>query len=387
MKIKYWGVFIFSIVFFNSYGQDVQLTSKYSIVKSSWIVGVGINVVDDSGYVFDELFNLDEQWNWALYPSRISVGKYFANGVGLEVIGSHNTYKAGKTIDRAVITEDVSYWAADFRVSYDLNMILGETGWFDPYVGIGAGYTDANNEPRGTYNAVVGFRTWFSDRVGLDFNSSGKWAMGSTATNHLQHAACVVYRFGIEKGLSKKGEEKLALIQEQERLQDSILQAKIKEEEARALAEKLAKEKEKERLLALQKAKQDSVNNLRLNLEKRIKDLGNVYFNFDSANLSTEYKDTLNKLAVILKEYPSLVIEISSHTDSRGAAKYNQWLSEQRSDKTAEYLMDKEISEKQLSLKSFGEEKLVNACGNGVYCTESKHKQNRRSEFSVKEFN
>ncbi len=194
--------------------EELQLTSKDSIVQSSWMFGLGYNFVDDSGDMMDELFSFDDQWNAVAYPSRVSIGRYFKSGIGVEGIASYNKYKVGKLIDGVINPESTDYLGLDARLSYDLNKIIGETGWFDPYVGVGLGYTDANNQPRGTYNAIIGFRTYFSDRWGLDLSSSGKWAMDiSDASNHLQHSVGVVYRFGIEKGLSKKGAEKLAMIE------------------------------------------------------------------------------------------------------------------------------------------------------------------------------
>ena len=93
-------------------------------------------------------------------------------------------------------------------------------------MGVGVGYTYANDLSRGTYNAVIGFRTWFSDRWGLDFSSSGKWSFGNEASNHVQNAVGVVYQFNIEKELTKKGLKKLALIkamdEEAKRVTDSI---------------------------------------------------------------------------------------------------------------------------------------------------------------------
>ena len=152
---------------------ELQLTKKDSVAESFWKVTMGTYLVDDSGDAFRELFDYEVGWNTVPCPSRISVGRYFKNGLGLEAIGSYNRYNEGKVVDDIIATEDVDYFGLDFRVSYDLNKILGDTGFFDPYVGIGAGYTDANNQGRGTYNAIVGFRTWFSDHWGLDFNSTG----------------------------------------------------------------------------------------------------------------------------------------------------------------------------------------------------------------------
>jgi outer membrane protein OmpA-like peptidoglycan-associated protein len=368
--------------------QDVQLTKKDSIVQSAWIFGLGFNAVDDAGSEFSNVFNFEDNWNVVPFPSRISVGRYFKNGLGLEAIGTYNRYKEGKTIDGIINTEDIDYYAIDFRVSYDLNQILGETGWFDPYVGIGAGYTDANNQGRGTYNAAVGFRTWFSDRFGLDFNSTGKWAMSTeNATNHIQHAAGAVYRFGIEKGLSKKGEEKLALLQEmekeQQRIQDSIAAVQKAEEEARLLAERLKREEEAAKLAAEEKAKMEAENSTRSKIESQINALGHVYFDLNSSYLSKSDKELLDELTNILSEHPTLVLEVASHTDARGSDKYNLWLSQRRAERTVRYLVSNGIEEGRVISKAFGEENLTNDCDDGVYCTEEKHKKNRRSEFTI----
>ncbi|MBD0778823.1 OmpA family protein [Maribacter sp. ANRC-HE7] len=365
---------------------DLQLTAKDSIVQSSWMFGVGYNIVDDSGDVFDKLFSVDEQWNAVAFPSRVSIGRYFKNGLGLEAIGTYNKYKEGKTIDNKVNTVETTYLGLDARLTYDLNKLIGETGWFDPYVGVGAGYTDANDQTRGTYNAVVGFRAWFSDRWGIDLSSSGKWAMGNDeATNHIQHAAGVVYQFGIEKGLSKKGEEKLALIQamekEKQRIADSLANEQRIKDEA-ALAERLAREKEKARLAA----EIDAENQRKQGIKDAITALGDVYFDFESSSLNASYRKKLDQLVVILKENPTVTILIGAHTDSRGAASYNLWLSEQRAERTKNYLVAQGITADRLQIEAFGETQLVNECDGTVRCSEAKHRLNRRSEFEVVKF-
>lgn len=368
--------------------QDMELTKKDSIVQSFWLVSLGTNIVDDSGDEFGDLLDLQDGWNMVPFPSRISVGRYFKNGLGLEAIGTYNKYKEGKIIDNVVNPEDVDYFGLDFRVSYDLNMILGETGFFDPYIGIGAGYTDANNQGRGTYNAVVGFRTWFSDHWGLDFNSSGKWTMDTAnSSNHIQHALGVAYRFEVEKGLSRKGEEKLALLEEmekeQQRVQDSIANA---EREARLLAERLQKEKEAAELAAAEKAKKDAEEARRAALQNKINNLGNVYFKLNSSYLTQKDKELLDQLVGIMESEPNLAIKVTAHTDSRGTDQYNQWLSERRAERTVDYVLSKGISADRISHEAFGETQLVNECSDGVRCTEEQHSKNRRSEFLIIRF-
>ena len=394
MKItKVFGFLMLLLAANLTFAQDeLQITAKDSIVQSSWIFGIGFNAVDDSGNVFDGLFNVANEWNMVPFPSRINIGRNFKNGLGIEVIGTYNKYKSGNVlIDNMVISDDIDYFGLDTRITYDLNKIIGQTGWFDPYVGIGAGYTDANNLGRGTYNALVGFRTWFSDHWGLDLNSTGKWAMSQSdgASNHIQHAAGVVYQFGIEKGLSKRGEEKLELLaaieKEKQRQTDSIAEVNRLKDEA-LLAERLEKQRKEEALAAAEQEKLDVFNKKRDAIKSRINQLGDIYFDLNSSTLNKKAKTILDSLVQILEEIPTLKLQITSHTDSRGASSYNEWLSERRVYKTRDYLLSKGISDSKLTTESFGERKLLNECDDTTYCPEEKHAVNRRSEFVIIEF-
>ena len=370
---------------------ELQITAKDSIVQSSWILGVGFNAVDDSGNVFDELLNFTDEWNVVPFPSRISIGRYYKSGLGLEAIGTYNQYKEGKNVDGEILTENISYFGLDGRITYDLNKIIGETAWFDPYVGIGAGYTDANKRGRGTYNAIVGFRTWFSDRWGLDLNATGKWAMSESegVSNHIQYAAGAVYQFGIEKGLSKRGEDKLELLaaiaKEKQRQTDSINEVNRLKDEA-LLAERLKKQQEADAIAAAEKAKIDAINKRKAEIKSKIEDLGNVYFDLNSSYVNSSSKIVLDSLAQVLEEIPTLKLKITSHTDSRGTSKYNDWLSQRRVDKTKAYLISKGVSEDKLITEAYGESMLLNDCDDNTYCPEEKHAVNRRSEFVIQEF-
>jgi len=382
------------LLFLNTYfsysQEDLQLTSKDSIISSSSMFGLGFNFVDDSGDVFDELFAVGSQWNYVPYPSRLSFERSTKSGFGFGAIGTYNKYKVGNVIDGVVNAEETTYLAIDGRVTFDLNKLYAETSWFDPYIGVGAGYTDANNISRGTYNAVVGFRTWISDRWGLDFSSSGKWAMGDNgATNHIQHAAGVLYQFDIKKGLSKKGEEKLALIEtmekEKQRVADSTATANRLIEEA-LLAERLAQEKEKARLAAAEKAKLDAENARKQQIENEINALGHAHFALNSSFLNGDAIKVLDGLIRILENNPNVELQISSHTDSRGTDTYNLWLSERRVKQTVDYLIKKGIAPERLNASGMGEEQLANHCYDNVICSEEEHLENRRSEFKVVKF-
>ncbi|WP_299779375.1 OmpA family protein [uncultured Formosa sp.] len=364
-----------------------EITELDSTNVSFWMVGLGFNAIDDSGTAFDDVFDVSEAWSAVPYPSRISIGRYFKSGLGVEGIFAYNKYKKGKMVDNYELTEDEDYFSADSRLSYDLNKVIGETGWFDPYVGAGIGFTRAHNNSRATYNGVIGFRTWFSDRFGLDVNSSGKWAMNPNFKNHIQHAIGVVYKFDVEKDLSKKDKEKLALqaalAKEQDRITDSIASADKAKADAAFLAQQLAKQKadaaEQDRLAQLEKEKLEAKNKI----QSEIDSLDNLYFAFDSYHLTASSKSILNELMLILGEHPEMTIAITSHTDSRGTTAYNQTLSEKRLKSTLDYLFEKGIETNRIEGKAFGESQLLNECDDNTKCTESKHRENRRSEIKI----
>ena len=369
-----------------------KLTTKDSTSVNYWLVGIGYNFVDDSGDVFDNLFDVNSTWNAVPYPSRISIGKYFKNGIGVEAIGAYNHYNKGKRIDKQNIDETSNFLSIDARLSYDLNKIFGDTGWFDPYVGLGLGFSDTRGFQRGTYNAVLGFRTWFSDRIGLDINSTGKWAMNFSpeTTNYKQYAVGIVYKFNAKKELTKKGEEKLALINELEkekiRVNDSLVMVAEVKEKDRQLEEQLAHEKEANRLTQIEKEKQLIQEKELADIQKSIDALGKINFHFNSSNLDGASKKILLELISILNNYPDLVVKISSHTDSRGSASYNQKLSEERLKSTIKFLLENNVLENKVTGKAYGEEKLLNECDDNTKCTEAKHKENRRSEIKTVDF-
>lgn len=71
--------------------------------------------------------------------------------------------------------------------------------------------------------------------------------------------------------------------------------------------------------------------------------IDNIYYDFDSANIRPDAAIELDKLVKIMKDNPTIWIELGSHTDSRGDDKYNLKLSQKRADAVVQYLIDKGI--------------------------------------------
>ena len=108
-----------------------------------------------------------------------------------------------------------------------------------------------------------------------------------------------------------------------------------------------------------------------------------IYFDLDKSNIRTEAALDLEKILDVLNQYPSMKLDIRSHTDSRQTHAYNEILSDKRAKSTIKWLVKNGISPDRLTGKGYGETQLINGCSDGVICTEEQHQMNRRSEFII----
>lgn len=109
-----------------------------------------------------------------------------------------------------------------------------------------------------------------------------------------------------------------------------------------------------------------------------------IHFNFDKSYIREDASLELDKLIAVMNDSPNMIIKIESHTDSRGDAVYNKYLSDKRAKSTREYIIAKGIDPSRIeSAIGYGEEKLLNGCDGSVRCTEEQHYLNRRSEFII----
>lgn len=111
--------------------------------------------------------------------------------------------------------------------------------------------------------------------------------------------------------------------------------------------------------------------------------LKNIHYDFDQSYIRAEAARILDNLVNVMSQNPTLKIELSSHTDSRGKDAYNLKLSQQRADAAVNYLVNKGIERNRMVAKGYGETRLLNHCGNGVQCSEDEHQMNRRTEIKV----
>lgn len=108
-----------------------------------------------------------------------------------------------------------------------------------------------------------------------------------------------------------------------------------------------------------------------------------IYFDLNKANIREEAALDLEKILVVLNDYPTMKLDIRSHTDSRASNEYNNILSDKRAKSTIKWLIKNGVAPDRLSGKGYGETQLLNKCSDGVQCTEEEHQINRRSEFII----
>jgi outer membrane protein OmpA-like peptidoglycan-associated protein/Tol biopolymer transport system component len=112
--------------------------------------------------------------------------------------------------------------------------------------------------------------------------------------------------------------------------------------------------------------------------------LENIYYDFDKSAIRTGDALELDALGKILKEYPSIEIDLIAHTDSRGEKAYNLRLSEERAASARNYLVAKGVDASRIRAIGKGEEVLRNSCSDGVNCTDTEHQYNRRTEVVIR---
>lgn len=112
--------------------------------------------------------------------------------------------------------------------------------------------------------------------------------------------------------------------------------------------------------------------------------LNNVFFDFDKWDLRPESFVELDRVVKLLQENPAIEIEMSAHTDSRGADDYNFKLSDNRARSVMEYILSKGIATTRIISKGYGETLPVASNSNTDGTDNPEGRQlNRRVEFKI----
>jgi len=165
--------------------------------NNPWAVSFGVNVVDfimpygDFAYNMQDLVG-NKDFNILPSISRISAEKYLYEGFSLQLAGSINKIETYELVNDS----DFLYWSLDAVVKYDLNNLVGETAWFDPFVYLGGGYVSVDSNGEGMAQAGLGFNAWFNENLGLNFQTGVKKGFSDNVEDHYQTSLGLVIKFG-----------------------------------------------------------------------------------------------------------------------------------------------------------------------------------------------
>ena len=104
-----------------------------------------------------------------------------------------------------------------------------------------------------------------------------------------------------------------------------------------------------------------------------------IFFDYDSYDLSAEAKQLLNDKAQYMTQHPEVMIIVEGHCDERGSSAYNLALGEKRGRSCEQYLIAMGVSPQRIEVVSYGEEKPL-VLGH----TEEAYAANRRAHFIIK---
>ena len=170
--------------------------------NNKWAIGFGVNTVDvrtphDFGPFLKD-WGGPKDLNILPAVTKLSVARYLGAGFSLELDGSINKIKKGFN----AVEEDESFWGANLQAKYALRRLFTtESGWFDPYLKLGGGYTGY----KGTFSdkdggakllAGGGINFWFTEHLGLNLQTGYHHGFQKDGTDYFQHSAGIVIKFG-----------------------------------------------------------------------------------------------------------------------------------------------------------------------------------------------
>ena len=151
---------------------------SYSEIKAQdeeypWQISFGTNAVDveaDTNTSFTEFFNIDGNWNLSRSPiSMFSVSKFVGGNFSFGVGASFNSISKYAT-DRELTDVTNDYLSIDAMLKYNLSELLSInilSTTFEPFIGIGPGWTSFSDQDGLTANFSIGVNYWLTETFGV----------------------------------------------------------------------------------------------------------------------------------------------------------------------------------------------------------------------------
>ena len=108
-----------------------------------------------------------------------------------------------------------------------------------------------------------------------------------------------------------------------------------------------------------------------------------IFYDVGKSSINRASISEIKKIAYYMKLNPEIIIQIRSHTDSRGSEVFNMNLSKRRARAVKDLLIEQGVKSSRVFATGFGELDPINKCKDGIQCTEFEHIQNRRTDFII----
>jgi outer membrane protein OmpA-like peptidoglycan-associated protein len=186
-----------------------------------------------------------------------------------------------------------------------------------------------------------------------------------------------------EKEIAENKRKQEIIIEEENKKKEALAAIALKEADKKVKADEIAATeiKKKEKVDQILKQEKDVVKDSK---DRLIIKTDPIYFDYNMWYIRKESKVVLSRVVTLMNKYPGMVIEIGSHTDSRGNAKFNEDLSQKRANSTREFIIQSGINANRVTAKGYGESVPIIKCKTDDACSEEEHELNRRSEFVIK---
>ncbi|GEM_PF-433590 len=192
---------IFSYITFN--GQEG--------VKYPWQFSFGFNAVDVrtpqhwKAFIKDWGNGNPQDLNVYGLPIRFAATKNLTDAFSVQTSLSLNKIKKGYNYHTGNALTDDSFFYLDLKAKYDINNLVGQTGKFDPYAGLGVGYSIMNKSDF-KLNGALGLNYWLTELWGVNMETSYNHNPQPTGTDFFLHSIGLVYNFG--EGVENEKEAK-----------------------------------------------------------------------------------------------------------------------------------------------------------------------------------
>lgn len=310
----------------------------------------------------DFAFNIDSDTKEGYFSSNRAGGK-----------GSDDIYQLKETKD--LIIEDCKQFIAGIITDADTKLPLENAVVVLQDVNkkqINSAVTTTN----GKFNFTIACETSYTVLASKeDYTNNSKAVVSGKVRDYSNDASMALRSLDLIKIENQK-------LEQENKQKEALALIALKEAEAKARANELAQAEIR---------KKEKVNQILADEKDVVKDKDRliiktppIYFDYDLWYIRKESKVILNRVFDLMKKYPEMVVEIGSHTDSRGDLKYNAELSGKRAQSTKEYLVESGIDSKRIIAKGYGESVPIIKCKTDESCSEEQHELNRRSEFVIK---